>query len=274
MRHRRRYERSADDLAQLGLERLSDWLASTAPSPTAQDARRLKEELREERRRRRKEESQRDLIATGAGLLAGGLSASLGLITVGAVGVGLAVGGVTAVALRWAARRAVALPKPRPRPQLEAPDVVDEGLPASRAELVRKVLAEATADLRTLDGVQAAMVDRESVAILARLVATGSRIVETVAKTPDRFAAAQRTLTYYLPRARELAENLKAQEAGPQLDEQRFAAARHVLARMENLFERTVIDLRGGDLQEMDLEIRLINDALDEDLAGKDAPKR
>ena len=79
-------------------------------------------------------------------------------------------------------------------------------------------------------------------------------------------------LTYHLPRSVFLAESL--QNLGPEEDEKRAASAHHLLMRMEMVFEKALVDMSGVDAAEMDLEMRLINQALDEDLNADPAPRK
>lgn len=262
---RKRY-RSEDDLADAAYE-VSRALGSGWKDARAVD-RAEWERRREARRERYRERAQRNLIAVGVGLLAGGLAASLGLITPAAVGVGLLAGGFSGLILRWIGdavqrwRSAPAAPRPA---TIDTPKVDVQGMTDARADLVRKVIDEATADLRRLDAAAANLVDGEARLLAQRLVRAGERLAQAVAAAPDKFAVAQRAFTYHLPKAVYLAETLGALDAAG-ADEKRRTAARHVLARMENLFEKTALDLANVDAREMDVELRLINQALDEDL--------
>jgi 5-bromo-4-chloroindolyl phosphate hydrolysis protein len=257
-----------DDLADMAFDMARNAMSGVAGTPEERDRReRIKQQWREERRRRREAEGWRSLIAVGVGMAVGGITMSTGIFAPAAVGMGLLAGGATAYGLRGLADRPDLLRGPQRRPEIAAPTVDEEGLSSSRAQLVKAVLDEATAHLRTLDDRAGQTLDRETAATLAKLVATGQRICNIVAAQPDGFGVAQRILTYHLPKAVYLADTLKALETAARPDDKRIIQARHVLARMENLFEKTEIDLKAGDAREMDVEIRLINEALDEDLS-------
>lgn len=260
-----RQRKSVDDLGDLALDALRELGAGRRAERELERAAIARE--RDLRRERREAQQQRDLIAVGAGLLAGGLAASAGVITVAAVGVGLLAGGAVAIGLRAAAARAPAPPKPALAKPFAAPRLEAEGLSEARAKLVQQLIDEATADLKRLTQAADALKDPETRLIAARLAAAGQRLVGAVAAAPEKLGLAQRAFTYHLPKSVYLAETLAALEAAGS-DAKRLAAARHVLARMENLFEKTALDLANVDAREMDVEIRLINQALDEDLAG------
>jgi len=269
---RRRY-RSEDDLADAAYE-VSRALGQGWTDARAVDRVEL-ERRREERRERHRQRAQRNLLAVGVGLFAGGLAASLGLFTPAAVGVGLLAGGFSDVILRWiseqVSRRREASEAARPA-TISTPKVDAQGMTDARADLVRKVIDEATADLRRLDAAAAKLADTEARVLAQRLVKVGERLTQAVAAAPDKFAVAQRAFTYHLPKAVYLAETLSSLEAAG-ADEKRRTAARHVLARMENLFEKTALDLANVDAREMDVELRLISQALDEDLDKTQSPK-
>lgn len=235
---------------------------------------RAREARRAERRARAQRAWQRQMVGVGTGLLVGGLVASMGVFVPAAVGAGM-LAALFAGAI-WSAL-ADALSslnvRGRARPaRIETPALDSAGLADARADLVRKVLEEATADLRRLDAAAAKLSDGETRTIAQRLVGAGGRLAQAVAAAPDKFAIAQRAFTYHLPKAVYLAETLSALEAAG-ADEKRRANARHVLARMENLFEKTALDLANVDAREMDVELRLINQALDEDLDARSVPK-
>lgn len=220
---------------------------------------------KEQRRRQWEAKQRRNLLGTGAGLLAGGLAASFGLVTVGAVGVGLLAGGVVAYGLKaWeerppAPRRAA--PASQGRPALQDPAVRGED---ARASLIRTVIAAAMRHLREVDARAQESAHLETAAILTRIAAIGQRICSAVAAGPDGYEAAQRVLTYHAEKAAQLAQMAVALEAGG--DDKRLAAVRGVLSRMERLFEETESALKAEDGRDMDLELRLIDAALDEDL--------
>jgi hypothetical protein len=268
MGHRRR--RSRDDITGGTFDDVADLVSAAADAVRNRDgesaaARRRQE--KEERRRREEAQQRRQLIGTGAGLLAGGLAATAGLITVGAVGVGLLVGGVVIYGIRaWDERspRQPRLAAPQPRPALRDPEVTASD---PRAALIRSVLTSAMAHIRTVDARAAACVDLETAAVLTRIAAIGSRICQSVAAQTSAFDAAQRVLTYHAEKAAQLADMSVALAA--EGDGARLSAVRAVLGRMERLFEETEGALKAEDGRELDLELRLIDQALDEDLRAR-----
>ena len=275
----RRWRRDADDVRSFAYEAaraaraVGDAVSSSRPEDLVA-LEREREASRAARLERRRRAMQRQMVGVGTGLLVGGLVASLGVYVPAAVGAGILAAYFASAILSWVGDMLARFGQPsKPAPaRIETPRVDVEGLAVPRAEFVRKVLDEATADLRRLDGAAAKLLDPPTRTIAQRLVQAGTRLTQAVATAPDKFAVAQRAFTYHLPKAVYLAETLVALDAAG-ADEKRRTAARHVLARMENLFEKTALDLANVDAREMDVELRLINQALDEDLDRTSPPK-
>jgi hypothetical protein len=246
-----------DDLAALAAQRIREALEDREANRAAREAQ------KEMQRRRAQEESRRTLVAVGVGLLVGGLMARV-VGSPAAVGLGLLAGGLTIYFFGWFEARPAGAARPEKRAPIDPPAVASADLPTSRKTLIQNVLSEATANLRRLDEAAAALTDAEASGVCARLVSLGQKLTRAVADAPIKLSIAQRTLTYHLPRAVFLAENLVDMQSAS--DPKRAGAAQHVLGRMEMLFERTLLDMAAPDLAEMDLEMRLINQALDEDL--------
>lgn len=158
------------------------------------------------------------------------------------------------------------------RPRLERskppPPLSEQGLSDSRRTLLRGVIDEATVEVKRLEEASESVRDPDSAMLLQRLAQSGARLTAAVAARPDALATAQRALTYHLPKAAMLAQTLIALEDAAR-DDHRRAHIRLTLARIDNLFEKTELDLLAGGAADMDLELRLINQALDEDLGGE-----
>jgi len=280
MSYRRRVR---DDLVDVVFDVIRSASVSGAPagdvsSPKEQAEREAaRQAARVEKLRLREQHAIRRYAAAGAGLLAGGV-ASMMLPTVAAVGIGLLTGGAVSMILRAIQNGALAprnLPFRAPqRPRsIDPPEVDGRDIPKSQRDVVQGVLDETALALRKLDAAGRALSgkDEEAAALCCRLVAAGERLSDVVADEPMKFSAAQRVLTYHLPKAVFVAETFR--NLGPEHYEHRAAQARHLLTRMEMVFEKAILDMSSVDAAEMDLEMRLINQALDEDL-NNDAPRR
>lgn len=261
-----RRKRVAEDLVDVALDALR-----SAAAPSSERAREavereaLREARRQEWRQKRAEAGQRQLAAVGVGLLVGGLVSLVVRVPVVAVGAGILAASLSGFLLRSLGALFRSAPKPR---VIETPEIVAKDLPKSRRELVERLLGEATEQLRELDAIARDMreADPEAAHLLERLVDAGQRVCTGAAAAPEKFPVAQRVFTQHLPKAVVIAQTHLALRHDPQ--DQRAQEARHVLARMEALFEKVVLDLSAFDPGDMDLEIRLANQALDEDLNG------
>jgi hypothetical protein len=277
-RYRRRVR---DDLVDV----VFDAIRSAVPegAPLDADAARVQAEreaarqaARDQARRLREQRGIRSYVGAGAGLLAGGL-ASIALPSVAAVGIGLLVGGAANVFIRMLQTidpdsLKLRLPQfAKPQRVIDPPEVDGRNLAKSQRDLVQGVLDDGADNLRRLDAVSGKLAGTDAAAaeICRRLVRAGEKLSDAVADEPTKFAIAQRVFTYHLPKAVYVAETFLGLQ--DQQSEKRAADARHVLTRMEMVFEKTLLDMSEVDAAEMDLEMRLINQSLDEELnAGKD----
>lgn len=257
-RRHRRDQDAFEDVADL-----VSAAASAVRARTDQTAAAIRRAEKEEKRRQWEMRQRRNFLGVGAGLLAGGLAASAGLFTVAAVGVGLLTGGVIAYGLKAWDDRPVRPPAPRrpAAPRLEDPAVAGDD---PRSALIRSVVTQAMGHLRTVDAAAGKVSDLETGAVLTRIAAIGGRICQAVADQTAGFDAAQRALTYHAEKAAQLAEMAASPALGA--DPERLGNVRRVLARMERLFQETEAALKAEDRRDMDLDLKLIDQALDEDL--------
>ena len=231
---------------------------------------------REAAQKRREERSIRSFVGVGAGLIAGGVS-SIMLPMPAPVGVGFLAAGAANYFVRYLQTMDVSQWIPRLRWQkppkaIDPPEVDGRNLAKSQRDLVQGVLDDSAEHLRQLDAVARGLerTDAAAAEICKRLVRVGGRLSDAVADEPQKFAIAQRVFTYHLPKAVYVAQTFLG--LGEQVNEKRANDARHVLSRMEMVFDKTLLDMSEVDAAEMDLEMRLINQSLDEDLnVGKDS---
>lgn len=265
-----------DDLVDV----VFDVIRSAGPGPAPQDeagqrawAEReaARAAAKVEARRERERRSVRSYVGAGVGLMAGGL-ASLGLPTVAAVGVGLLAGGLATMVARFvqttnfsAIDLSAVLPRPAPRPRtIDPPEVNGRDLPKSQRDLVQGVLDDTADHLRVIAAAadDIAGSDPDTAELCRRLVRVGEKLSDAVAETPTKFAVSQRALTYYLPRAASAVQRLADAPEGAE----GTGDVRHVLARIEMYLEKTILEMHAVDTAEMGLEMRLLNQSLDEDL--------
>jgi 5-bromo-4-chloroindolyl phosphate hydrolysis protein len=101
---------------------------------------------------------------------------------------------------------------------------------------------------------------------LERISETGRKIILEVEEDPARLGAVTRLLTYYLPRTADLSEayaELRAREIDAP---ERRAAMEDVAEKLEHAFVHYAERLVDNDMRGVDMDIKLLNEALREDL--------
>jgi 5-bromo-4-chloroindolyl phosphate hydrolysis protein len=87
-----------------------------------------------------------------------------------------------------------------------------------------------------------------------------------VEEDPLRIDRVRRFLTYYLPRAADLAEAYALLEKGSTRDATRIAATSDLIDRLDAAFTHYAANLQEADLGNLDIELKLLKSSLDEDL--------
>lgn len=131
---------------------------------------------------------------------------------------------------------------------------------------VKAALTEALPALARVEGVvettpKNVMRDR-----LERIAETGRKIILEVEEDPSRLSAVSRLLTYYLPRTADLADSYaQLRLLGVEAPERRHAMEA-VVEKLETAFLHYADQLIDNDMKGVDVDIRLLNEALKEDL--------
>jgi hypothetical protein len=103
----------------------------------------------------------------------------------------------------------------------------------------------------------------------ARIATEASILMEETADAAPTPLETQRLLTYYLPRAAELAETVAALNLTAARDPDRIASLTALADQIGKAFETWREARTGEDLRALDREIRLVRDALAEDDPAK-----
>ena len=103
------------------------------------------------------------------------------------------------------------------------------------------------------------------------LVSTARDIFAAIEKDPLRIDRVRRFLTYYLPRAAEIAEAYGSLERSLVPNQTRIAATGELIDRLDLAFTRYAASLQDADLDTLDIELKLLKSSLDQDL-GPIAP--
>jgi 5-bromo-4-chloroindolyl phosphate hydrolysis protein len=151
-----------------------------------------------------------------------------------------------------------------PRARFEGIDVGAIG--RGRVELARELLGEAEPLVARM---QAAAQSIRADAVRQRvghLAACARGILDAIEKDPLKIEPARRFITYYLPRAAEMAEGYRMLEQMKLPDPGRLQATGELLNRLDTAFARFADGLLGADMSRLDIEMKLLKSSLDDDL--------
>jgi GNAT superfamily N-acetyltransferase len=150
------------------------------------------------------------------------------------------------------------------------PRSLAERVPAgTRGELVRRLIAEAEPPLAQLRAAAGAIRAPGIGVRFTHMAEAAEAVMQALAADPARIGQGQRLLTYLLPRAAQLAEGLRLVEAQAAPDPERQGRLAAMTARLETAFMRSRDSLAEPELRALDLELRLLEDALAETDAKK-----
>jgi 5-bromo-4-chloroindolyl phosphate hydrolysis protein len=197
---------------------------------------------------------------SGLGWIVGGGTAAV-LVPVLALGVGmpfwiaciisaLAGGGIVAVMA--------------PRKLFAELDV--SGAERGRIEFARELLTEAEPLTGRLEAAADKIRNRPAAERVRHLVRIARDILAAIERDPLRIDRVRRFMTYYLPRAAEIAEAYGALERSTVQDAPRLAATGEMIDRLDAAFTCYAADLQEADLDRLDIELRLLKSSLDEDI--------
>jgi 5-bromo-4-chloroindolyl phosphate hydrolysis protein len=140
------------------------------------------------------------------------------------------------------------------------------GLARGKIEFARELLTEADPFVVRLE-ITAKAIRAKAIAERVRQLAGVARgIFEGIEKDPLRIDRVRRFLTYYLPRAAEMAEAYRALEGSPGVDAARLSATGEIIDRLSGAFTEYARNLRDAELDKLDIELKLLKRSLDEDL--------
>jgi 5-bromo-4-chloroindolyl phosphate hydrolysis protein len=158
-----------------------------------------------------------------------------------------------------------------------SPRELFEGLDTSGAargkiEFARELLTDAEPLAIRLE-VSVSTIRAQAVAERVRHMARISReIFAGVEEDPLRVDRVRRFLTYYLPRAADLAEAYAVLEKSGNRDTTRLVATSDLIDRLDTAFSHYATNLQEADLGNLDIELKLLKSSLDEDLGSSRLP--
>ena len=202
---------------------------------------------------------------SGLNWLAGGAAAAI-LVPVLALGSGLPFW-IACIASALAGGGLVILLAPATR--FKALDA--SGVARGKIAFARELLTEADPFISRLEAAAKAIRAKTAVDRVRHLASVARGIFEAVEKDPLRIDRVRRFLTYYLPRAAEMAEAYQSLERDHGAEAARFEATREIIDRLDVAFTDYAANLRDADLDKLDIELKLLKRSLDEDLGSATA---
>jgi hypothetical protein len=143
---------------------------------------------------------------------------------------------------------------------------------AGRMAVVQAVARDALTGLDRLEAAAGRIRDKAVKARVAAIAAAGRGVVSDLEKAPDGLSAVERLLTYYTPRAAELAEGFQQLEARD-TDPARRTAIADLLARVQDAFTHYRDQLADQSLKTLDVDMRLVSEALADDIGDASAAR-
>jgi 5-bromo-4-chloroindolyl phosphate hydrolysis protein len=170
----------------------------------------------------------------------------------------------------WHARRSAGRRRPRtvacPGTAFKALDA--SGVAKSKIEFARELLTEAEPSVERLESAAKGIRAEVVVERVHHLASVARSIFEAIAKEPLRIDRVRRFLTYYLPRAAEMAEAYQRLEGSPRVEAARLTATTEIIERLAAAFTEYAANLHDADLDKLDVELKLLKRSLDEDLGS------
>lgn len=135
-----------------------------------------------------------------------------------------------------------------------------------RLAFARELLEAAVPSAQRLEAAADDITDRQTAARVRHLAEIAADVFRTVEAKPESANAVRRFLSYYLPRAAEVAEGFAAIEAKRAPDIKQLEDVRAVLVKLEDAFVHYADSLVDDALGTLDTDLRLIQASLKEDL--------
>jgi 5-bromo-4-chloroindolyl phosphate hydrolysis protein len=199
-------------------------------------------------------------MPSGLGWIAGGAAAA---VLLPSLAIGLAMPFWIALAISAAAGGGIVVTL-APRNRFAALEA--SGMARGRIEFASELLAEAEPLAERMEDAASAIRTRAVADRIRHLVKVARDIFAAIERDPLRLDRVRRFLTYYLPRAAEIAEAYRALETSTVPDTARLAATGAMIDRLDGAFTRYAANLQDADLDKLDIELKLLKSSLDDDL--------
>ena len=151
-----------------------------------------------------------------------------------------------------------------PRQLFEGIDV--KAIGSGRVDFARDLLSEAQPYAERLRAAAADIRDKETAGRVEHLAEIAADVFVKVEANPGNAPVVKRFLSYYVPRAAEVAAGFAVIEAKRVPDTTRLEEVRSVLVKLEEAFVHYADSLVDDELGSLDTDLRLIQASLKEDI--------
>ncbi|MEI9929230.1 MAG: 5-bromo-4-chloroindolyl phosphate hydrolysis family protein [Rhizomicrobium sp.] len=141
-----------------------------------------------------------------------------------------------------------------------------DALEEAQSDTTRVLITDGSAALARLERTIPAIKDTSMNSAVKGLSTTAEKILANVKTDPVRVMAIRRFLTFYLPNAASIAEGWQTLERNGSLSPERVAQARDVMGALGDAFKKFASDADAPELQELDLNLKVVKDSLKADL--------
>jgi hypothetical protein len=141
-----------------------------------------------------------------------------------------------------------------------------DALEEAQSDTTRGLIADGSDALDRLKRTVPAIRDASMKSAVQGLGATADKILANIKTDPVRVMAVRRFLTFYLPNAASIAEGWQTLERNGSLSAERVAQTREVMGALGGAFKKFASDADAPELQELDLNLKVVKDSLKADL--------
>ena len=142
-----------------------------------------------------------------------------------------------------------------------------DGLPEARASTAKALIEEGQAALDELRATTRLVRDALMREELKLLVMKAERVLSEVRTEPSCAMQVRRLFTFYLPNAANVAEGWRALESKSERAPDLEVQTRDTVAALNDAFTRFADEMHEPKMQALDLDLKVLNSALKEDLA-------
>ena len=148
-----------------------------------------------------------------------------------------------------------------------APETLDDQtLIDARNQTGRSLIPDAQTSIDRMKKAQTRIQDASVRGQINDLVQAGSKVLAAVRADPSKAMAVRRLLTFYLPNAASIAEGWVALEGRATPSPERMAQTGATLRSLNEAFAKFSDDMVEPQMQTLDIDLKVVNDALKSDL--------